>query len=138
MVSKDKAVFLRMKNSERAFYNTKKPNLDISSKEKLLHMRNVEQLLHESDKSTARYQTLEIVRSGEHSIVSMIDEPEIYAYLPLVKTCDFTGAVLNISSQDAQQLLKDKCIYTIETEIGRLSLNERTKLKVALKEAISD
>lgn len=134
----DKAMFLKMRNSERLFLDEKRPSLTISSKENLLRMRNADKLIRESDKSTAHYKTLQLVGNGEYSYREMLETPEIFEYLPLIKVRDFAGAVFHISSNEAEQLLTNRGIYTCDRELGRLSLNEKTKLMDAMRGILND
>ncbi len=138
MVRHDNATFLKMTNSERLFLNENKPTLEISSTENLLKMRNTEQLLYESDKSTARYQTLLKIREGEHSYIDLINDVTTYEYLPLIKVKDFAGSVMDTSSNIAMKRLKDRGIYTTDKELGKLTKNEKSKLIYALRGVMND
>ncbi len=137
MVKGDVIPFLQMKSSEINFLRNAK-TLEHCSKDSLLHMRDTERLLHESDKSTARFKTLENVRTGDFSFQELLYNPSLYEFLPLIKVNDFVGSVLNISSIDATLMLENRRIKASERELGTLSLNEKNKIQNMIEEVLHD
>ncbi len=133
----DKGKVFYLTNAERIARDRER-SLEMSTPEELLNMNNINQLLEESDISTLRHQTAQLIQSGEHSYEDMINKPFSYGYIGLLDTEEFIACYLRISKDNAIEFLKDCGLYRKHAKLSTLTLNEKSRLTNEIRKELEE